>query len=416
MIKELYLENWKSFGSSRLYIDPLTILIGTNASGKSNILDALLFLQKIANGKQITSAINGDQENAGIRGGLEWVIKRNESIAKIEVVIASRVDQNVDYKYQLEVAVVDDTRVEILSESLDKIKTTQRTNRISNKRLFYTSQGEIRDPSITVYFATNTQGRGKKVDLRRSFTVLSQSKPLKLLKEVKEGIDEVLSSVSKIFVLDPIPSHMRNYAKFSERLEADASNIAGVLAALDEKQKAETEEILTHYFQKLPEKYISKVWTEPVGKFRSDAMLYCSEKWNKTEEEFIVDARGMSDGSLRFLAIMTALLTLESGSLLVVEEIDNGFHPSKAKLLVQFLKEIGIERRIDIICTTHNPALLDAFGNEMIAFISLVFREQATGASDIKLLEDLAELPRIIARGSLGRVTTLGLLQDALKE
>ncbi|MEO1586922.1 MAG: AAA family ATPase [Bacteroidota bacterium] len=62
MIKELYLENWKSFGSSRLYIDPLTILIGTNASGKSNILDALLFLQKIANGKQITSAINGDQE------------------------------------------------------------------------------------------------------------------------------------------------------------------------------------------------------------------------------------------------------------------------------------------------------------------------------------------------------------------
>lgn len=416
MIKELYLENWKSFGSSRLYIDPLTILIGTNASGKSNILDALLFLQKIANGKQITSAINGDQENAGIRGGLEWVIKRNESIAKIEVVIASRVDQNVDYKYQLEIAVVDDTRVEIVSESLSKIKTAQNGKELSKKRLYWAPADNSNGSTIKAYFYTAKQGPGKRIDLRKSFSLLTQSHSIPLNKEAQEGISEVLSSLRQIFVLDPIPSHMRAYAKFSERLEPDASNIAGVLAALDEKQKVETEETLTHYFQKLPEKYILKVWTEPVGKFRSDAMLYCSEKWNKTEEEFIVDARGMSDGSLRFLAIMTALLTLEPGSLLVIEEIDNGFHPSKAKLLVQFLKKIGTERRIDIICTTHNPALLDAFGNEMIAFISLVFREQETGASDIKLLEDLAELPRIIARGSLGRVTTLGLLQDAPKE
>lgn len=40
MIKELNLKNWKSFKDSTLYIDPLTILIGTNASGKSNLLDA----------------------------------------------------------------------------------------------------------------------------------------------------------------------------------------------------------------------------------------------------------------------------------------------------------------------------------------------------------------------------------------
>ena len=44
MIKELSLKNWKSFTEATLYIDPLTVLIGSNASGKSNALDALLFL------------------------------------------------------------------------------------------------------------------------------------------------------------------------------------------------------------------------------------------------------------------------------------------------------------------------------------------------------------------------------------
>lgn len=50
MIKEIHLQNWKSFEKSTLYIDPLTFIIGTNASGKSNILDALYFLCGSAKG------------------------------------------------------------------------------------------------------------------------------------------------------------------------------------------------------------------------------------------------------------------------------------------------------------------------------------------------------------------------------
>ena len=46
MIKEFRFQNWKSFGESVLYIDPLTFVIGTNASGKSNILDAISFLSR----------------------------------------------------------------------------------------------------------------------------------------------------------------------------------------------------------------------------------------------------------------------------------------------------------------------------------------------------------------------------------
>jgi AAA15 family ATPase/GTPase len=123
----------------------------------------------------------------------------------------------------------------------------------------------------------------------------------------------------------------------------------------------------------------------------------------------------MSDGTLRFIAIMTALLTAEEGSLLVIEEIDNGFHPSRAKLLVQFLKEEGFKRKIDVICTTHNPAFLDALGNEMISFISIVHRHEQHGASVIDLLEDLEALPRLLARGSLGKISANGAIESALK-
>lgn len=49
----------------------------------------------------------------------------------------------------------------------------------------------------------------------------------------------------------------------------------------------------------------------------------------------------MSDGTLRFIAILTALLTLPQWTQLVIDEIDNGLHPSRSDLLLRMLREIG---------------------------------------------------------------------------
>jgi AAA15 family ATPase/GTPase len=68
----------------------------------------------------------------------------------------------------------------------------------------------------------------------------------------------------------------------------------------------------------------------------------------------------MSDGTLRFIAILIALMTRPEKSLLIVEEIDNGLHPSRSGLLIKVLRELGEKRKIDLLVTTHNPALLDA--------------------------------------------------------
>ncbi|MEI6444647.1 MAG: ATP-binding protein [Nostocales cyanobacterium ELA583] len=225
--------------------------------------------------------------------------------------------------------------------------------------------------------------------------------------------NSVSSILNNILVLNPIPSKMRDYSRLSENIEGDGSNIAGVLAALPEEQKTEVESNLSYYIKDLPEGDIKKVFAEPVGRLKTDAMLYCEEKW-KPGEITEIDARTMSDGTLRFLAILTALLTRPEGSQIVIEEIDNGLHPSRATLLVKILKEIGSKRNIDILLTTHNPALLDAFGPEIVPFVVVAHRDSETGESKLTLLEDIENLPLLLASGTLGKLATKGAIEKSL--
>lgn len=136
----------------------------------------------------------------------------------------------------------------------------------------------------------------------------------------------------------------------------------------------------------------------------------------KANQRQIIDARGMSDGTLRFLGILTALLTRPKGTQIIIEEVDNGLHPSRSGLLLRILKEIGYERKIDVLVTTHNPSLLDAMGPEMIPFIVVAHRNPHTGESKLTLLEDVQNLPKLLASGPLGRVTSQGAIEKSLSE
>lgn len=418
MITELKLKNWKSFRDATLYIDPVTILIGTNASGKSNTLDALLFLQRVASGVGIYPSINGDVNLPPIRGGVEWVCCKPTREFSMVITLNTE-DKDIEYRYVLSV-LVNGVKAEVSGEELTLLKYGPRSQTPREIRLYYTQPQESATPGIPSYFSTGTKGPGKRIDVSRSHIVLVQAESFSLRKEVQEGIKQVLSQLQKIFVFDPVPSHMRDYVPFSETLQPDGSNIAGVLAALDPLRKKEVEKTLTRYLKKLPERDIQRIWTEPVGKFKNDAMLYCQENWSSDidlfHEPHIVDARGMSDGTLRFLAIVTALLTRQPGSLLVIEEVDNGLHPSRAHILIEMLKSLGHDRGIDVIVTTHNPALLDAAGVSMVPFIIVVHRDSHTGNSLLTQLEDIGQLPKLMAGGTLGQLSTEGRIEAAVNQ
>jgi len=415
-ITEIRLRNWKSYDESTLFIDQLSVLIGTNAGGKSNALDALIFLNRIASGSLLTSALQGDAVQAPIRGGLDWAARHPKKDFTIGATI--KADEVTDYEYEIHCNIIEN-RCEISSEQLVRIKYRQKRDGSRGAasgeiKLFRTDPCSPDQPNIVSRLYNEKQGTPRQ--LTRSVAIIFQLMGQKSRQEIQDGVDSALQSFRGIFILDPIPSHMRKFSTLSDRLEADAGNIAGVIAALPESTRKEFANSIKKYIKELPEREISRVYAETVGKFRTDAMLYCEENWTDAEgHQPTVDARGMSDGTLRFLGILTALLTRPEGSLLVIEEVDNGLHPSRSHLLLNMLLEIGSQRNVDVLVTTHNPALLDEMGTRMVPYITVAHRDRATGASRLTLLEDIRLLPKMLSLGTVGKLSSKGIIERVLR-
>ena len=79
MIERIAIENFKSLRNVDLALGRVNLFVGTNASGKSNFLDALRVLEGIGNGFTIGEILNGKPRSAtneiwaGIRGGSKYV-------------------------------------------------------------------------------------------------------------------------------------------------------------------------------------------------------------------------------------------------------------------------------------------------------------------------------------------------------
>lgn len=414
MITKLAIEDWKSFHSAVLHIDSLSVMIGTNAGGKSNALDALEFLGRTASGLSLTACLSGDANIVGLRGGIEWASRDQTGSFSLGVLVEK--DSGTEYEYTLSASVVE-SRCEVYKEELVRNKVRKKKNgeriTVGTVRIFKTDDGIDGEPMLKVRLYNSKGGALRQVS--RSSSVLSQLRIQSLNQEVNEAIHEVSSALLGVFKLDPIPSHMRKYTVLSDTLEADAGNIAGVIAALPSSVQREIEDVFQKYLSRLPEREIVRVFAEKVGRYNTDAMLYCEENWGAGAAKPIIDARGMSDGTLRFLAILAALMTRPKGSLLVIEEVDNGLHPSRAYLLLEMLQKIGDERGVDVLVTTHNPALLDAMGPSLVPFITVAHRELRTGVSLLTLLENVDNLARVLGQGPLGTLSSKGIIERALR-
>ncbi|MBW4565855.1 MAG: AAA family ATPase [Mojavia pulchra JT2-VF2] len=420
MLKQLILENWKSFRYAELPLDPLTVLIGTNASGKSNVVEALEFLQRIARGENIETALAGDKTLPSIRGGVEWAARKPETKFTLKALVQGE-DEQADYLYVINIQTLQ--LVKILEEYIEFKLFTE--NRVFN----YIDT--INTINLRNYFPSNISGLKEvkigHIEIEENLEIheiLNKNKEIndeefekiynKFLALKHQGKNFIIDALENILILNPIPSKMRDYSHLCESIKSDASNIASVLVALPDEQKAEVESTLSTYIKQLAAGGIQKVWAEEDSELRRGAMLYYQEEWKKGYNLPKIDARSMSDVTLRFLAIFTALLTRPEGSQIVIEEIDNGLHPSRAELLVRILREIGEKRKIDILLTTHNPALLDALGPEIVPFVVVAHRDSETGESKLTLLEDIDNFSKLFASYSLGDMTTKGAIERSL--
>ncbi len=114
MITELRLQNWKSFADAKVFIDPLTIVIGTNASGKSNIFDALKFLRALSTPRHVTEVLNE------LRGGVSGAIRRGETSCKLSIVVSDEGEDGAEWCYEVGLSYDKKQNVYISSEKLSE--------------------------------------------------------------------------------------------------------------------------------------------------------------------------------------------------------------------------------------------------------------------------------------------------------
>ncbi len=396
MIKELHLKNWKSFGDTILYIEPVTVLMGLNASGKSNAIDALLFLQRIVK-KDFANIFVNDEGKDMIRGGYEEATKYKEKNFTIGVLFGKE-DGDLYYEITCEIDIAN-RNCKILAEKIVEIS--------NEDSIILLERGLDLESDFIKY------GKGFTINNTQAFNIIPVPKNIsipnhlisyQMFSQIDENAKKSLflaTALENVFILDVQPNSARDYSKITNRLQGNGSNVAGFIAGLPEKEQKEVIAKILNYAKQLPEKEFTNILVDKIGRMESDAMLYVEESF--FEETRITDAQTLSEGTLRFIIILTAILTRPANSLLVIEEIDNGIHPSRASLLLEILLKESKERNIDILVTTHNEAFLNVLTPHLLAFVMYVHRDKA-GNSIITPVDEIEELPRLLAQGNLGDV------------
>jgi hypothetical protein len=109
------------------------------------------------------------------------------------------------------------------------------------------------------------------------------------------------------------------------------------------------------------------------------------------------------------------MLSATEGSLVVIEEIDNGVHPNRAQHLLSKIRDIAEERKLRVLLSTHNPALMDALPDEAIADVVFCFRNTEEGDSRLIRLGDMYDFPSLISQRPLGQLVTAGIVDRFIK-
>jgi predicted ATPase len=333
LLRSITLRNILSFGpeTESLKLQNLNVLIGPNASGKSNLLDALSLLRACPRDPQLVTR----------KGGVgEWIWKgKPNGAASIEVTV-SRLGKEPPLRHHFAFLAERQT-FRLQNEWIDKVAKGRRTGAVP---LYY----DLRKgrPVITV-------------GAKRLGVSLSKFDPdLSILAQRKDperypAIAHLASSYEGIrlyrnwsfgrdtIVRRPQPSDLPVHP-----LMENFSNLGLFLGWLrqDARAKAVLLDNLRDLYEDLTDFDISiKGGTVQV-------IFY--------EGDFVIPATQLSDGSVRYLCLLAILLDPDPPPLIAVEEPELGLHPDLLPKMADLLVEAS--QRTQLIVTTHSEILVDA--------------------------------------------------------
>ena len=408
MLTSLRLINFKNFADETLKLGPFTVIVGANASGKSNIRDAFHFLHGIGRGYTLAEIVGGK-----VGGGGETVWERIRG-APNEVARFERTYPFEWSTFSLHLAIDANGKFDYF------INAGFNQNHMEGYRVFeehlkaqsgpvYATVGFSDSPLFQIRLSD-----GRKFPLENSAFKLSPNQPV-LTQLYRAGlvpppypdpVPDIPAILGNARFLELSPAQMREPSMPGATILGDhGQNLPTVLESIcaDSGRK----HTLLSWFEELTPMDVAdfEFPRDPSGRVH----LYITEKNGRK-----VSAYSASDGTLRFLGILATLLNDVVGGIYFFEEIDNGIHPNRLWLLLELIERQTAKGNVQVITTTHSPALLGWMNDTTFEHTSVVYRDENSSDSIIRPVSKLPNVKDLRKAQGLGRLHTGGWMEDAL--
>ncbi|WP_069472717.1 AAA family ATPase [Candidatus Marithrix sp. Canyon 246] len=335
LLNTIRLENILSYstGMKTLTFESLNVLIGTNASGKSNLIEIISLLAATPNNLLIPIRQGG--------GIMEWLWKGSDSASPIASIDSCW--QNIQYQLSFTCS---GNRFELVNEM---VKATTDNNPL----IYYAYQNGYPTLNMLIDSEQNlrTERQLQRQDVSIEQSILSQRRGADLYPE----LTHLSSQFNQIrFYREWNLGHyaiMRMPQKAdlpNEFLLEDASNLGLVINNLQNNPQVKQQllSLLQEFYE-----YIEDITTKTEG---NTIQIFFHERGLRQP----VPATRLSDGTLRYLCLLTILCHPKPPPLVCIEEPELGLHPDILPSIVPLLKECA--ERTQLIVTTHSDVIVDA--------------------------------------------------------
>ena len=371
ILKKIKLRNWKNFQNCEVDLTERCFVIGANASGKSNFIDALRFLRDIA--KQAGGLQTAVEERGGFTKIRCLAARRSAKILSIKIELGNPNEEQNIWSYYLEIAHtgggIFKNQVKINSEEVFSYK--------ENK--FILKRG-----------ATNKDSKEKDDEETLKYTHLEQATANKEFRELQIFFQN-------IEYLNIIPQMVRESSSMlysSSKEDYYGRNFLERLSKVNEKTR-------NSYFRKINEFLKLSVPQLSELQFVKDQMgvphleakyKHWRDKGSKQQE------MQFSDGTLRLIGFLFALI--DNNGVILLEEPEINLNSGIVSQLPAFISKIQRNKKAkgesQILITTHSYDMLADAG---ISSDEVLLLENSTEGTEIKSVSDIAEIKAIIDAG-----------------
>jgi predicted ATPase len=428
MIERVRLRGFKSFEDVEVKLQPLSVLVGANATGKSNFLDALHLLSRIAQAESLNDAFDAPYRGTalesfhfgpdGVKGLLDqetasFTIEVDIEISDVVVETVRKQIRNSPTSYYEEAISSSDSSSSEVQESttdsaLDKyhrhlryrivlsIEPATGTLRIEEEYLAALEEnGSLADrppfakmPEDRLKVRSDRPGSPLKFDTYPKQSLLSvKLNPLNFRHIV--ALREELSRFSFYYFEPREQMRERRPIREVDDVGMRGEDLAPFLNTLKNRHPRQFENL-----EKSLSTIVESVDGIDVG--RTDAGQV---ELSIVEDSTPIPARLVSDGTLRILGLLCLSAMKEPPSLVGFEEPETGVTPRKIGLIARFLEARTRPKTSQYVVTTHSPLLADHLPTESI----LVCRKDGD-ATTIQSLSDIGWGPPSPDRVSIEKV------------